>query len=89
MRAESGRQKLPPSEKLPRLRVGRLPVSGDFVVDELDGPRKLALRDESGEVMRFATHEAAQAQLETSRAFLRSGTMGSCPTAKISSSAKK
>lgn len=70
-----------------RLAVGRMPTTGDYVVDRLDGPRRIPLRDESDEVMRFKTHDEAAAHL--SRVLNESGSMGACPIDSISSSAKK
>ena len=47
--------------KRKRYAVGRFPVSGDWTVDLLDGPCKIALRGADGEVLRFATREEAEA----------------------------
>jgi hypothetical protein len=42
------------------LEVGVMPVSGDFVVQERVGPRRIALRDYMGDVARFATRDEAE-----------------------------
>jgi hypothetical protein len=59
--------------KAKRYAVGRLPVSGDWTVDLLDGPRKLAVRGESGTILRFANRESAQAHLDAINAAVASG----------------
>jgi hypothetical protein len=51
------------AERAPRYAVGQFPVSGDYTVDRLDGPRKIAERDARGNVLRFETREEAEAHL--------------------------
>lgn len=46
-----------------RYAVGQMPVSGDWVVDRLDGPRKIAIRGGDGEIRRFASRAEAQTAL--------------------------
>ena len=53
--------------KAKRYAVGQMPVSGDFVVDLLDGPRKIAVRGWDGEVVRHETREAAERHLANVR----------------------
>lgn len=46
-----------------RYAVSQILVSHDWVVDLLDGPRKIAVRGEDGEILRFRTRESAEAAM--------------------------
>lgn len=47
-----------------RLRVGQILTAPDYVIDVIDGPRKIAVRGDDGEIRRFATREEARAALD-------------------------
>lgn len=51
----------------PRYAVGQMPVSGDWVVDRLEGPRKIAIRGGDGEVIRYASRADAETALNQIR----------------------
>lgn len=48
-----------------RYAVGKFPMRPGFVVDRLEGPCKIAVRGDDGEVIDFATRELAEAFLLT------------------------
>lgn len=47
-----------------RRAIGRILCAPDYVIDVCDGPRRIAVRGDDGEIVRYATREDAQDALE-------------------------